>query len=214
MAAVQIIYYLDVLSSWCYVADLALEKIEKKYGDSLHVDWRIALVFGDGPMPYGREKCAWYYARTKRISGVQLNPNWLDAPEATTLHANVAAEAVRALGATGSDVRRAIARAAMIDGKPMGRRDPVIDEAARTSGFTATDIDREMRERSIFERIDMTGREFSKLALPQRPSFVMRNTSGDLAVLSGLYTFEALDCAIHEMLQASCVTEEFGPDPA
>ena len=214
MASVQIIYYLDVLSSWCYIADLALERIEKKYGDRLHVDWRVALAFGDGPMPYGREKCAWFYARTKRICGVQLNPNWLDGPEATTLHANVAAEAARALGATGSVVRRAIARAALIDGKPMGRRERVIDEAARASGLTATDIDREMRERSILERIEMTGREFAKLALPQRPSFVMRNTSGDLAVLSGLYTLEALDSAIHEMLEASSVTEDFGPEPA
>lgn len=41
----------------------------------------------------------------------------------------------------------------------------------------------------------------------------MKNTSGDLAVFSGLYTFESLDSVIAEMLNASRVTDEFGSLP-
>jgi hypothetical protein len=42
---------------------------------------------------------------------------------------------------------------------------------------------------------------------------VKRNTSGDLAQFSGLYTFESLDSVIGEMLHASRVTEESGDAP-
>ena len=213
MAQVDIIYYLDVLSSWCHIADRALERIESKYGSSVNVDWRIAQLFDFGPLPYSREKLVWYYARTKNIAGIQLNPDWVDSRQATTVYANQAAEAARALGATDSTVRRALSRAAVIDGKRMGLRDVAIEEAARASGLPAADIDRTMETPQVRNRIAQTTQEYKDLALPQLPSFVLRNTSGDLAVFSGLYTFESLDAVIGEMLHASRVTEEFGPEP-
>src|SRR5690348_929669 len=54
MAHVDLIYYLDVLSSWCHVADYALERIETVYGDAVRVDWRIAQLFDYGPLPYSQ----------------------------------------------------------------------------------------------------------------------------------------------------------------
>lgn len=213
MAGVEIIYYVDVLSSWCFVADRALEQIEEKYGDAVRLDWRIAQLNDSGPLPYTREALEWYYARTARMTGVQLNAAWHDSPETTTKHANTAAEAVRALGAADSRVRRALARAALIEGKALGRRDAALAEASRLSGYPAQRLAELMDSPQIVQRIAQTTQEFNDLALPQRPSFVMRNTSGDLAVFSGLYTFEALDGAIAEMLHASRVTDEFGPAP-
>lgn len=213
MAHVDLIYYVDVLSSWCYVADVALERIEAKYGEAVRLDWRIAQLFDFGPLPYTREALVWYYARTAKMTGVQLNDAWHASPESTTKHANAAAEAARALGASDSRVRRGLAHAAMIEGKPVGRRDVASEEAARLSGFPAERIAELMESPQIAQRIVQTTKEFDDLALPQRPSFVMRNTSGDLAVFSGLYTFEALDGAIGEMLHASRVTEEFGEGP-
>jgi hypothetical protein len=70
-----------------------------------------------------------------------------------------------------------------------------------------------MESAQVKDRIVQTTQEYKDLALPQLPSFVMRNASGDLAVFSGLYTFESLDGAIGEMLHASRVTEAFGPGP-
>lgn len=213
MARVEIVYYLDVLSSWCYVADRALERIEEKYGDGVVIDWRIAQLFDAGPLPYGQEEMAWYYIRTAKMTGVELNPSWHDSPQTTTVYANRAAEAARALGAVDSRVRRALARAALIDGKPLGRRDVAIEEAAGASGFSREQIAELMDSQTVAQRIAQATQEFSDLALPQRPSFVMRNTSGDLAVFSGLYTFEALDSVIREMLHASRVTDELGSGP-
>lgn len=213
MAHIEIIYYLDVLSSWCHIADRALEQVETKYGESVRLDWRIAQLFDFGPLPYGREECEWYYARTARITGVQLNPAWVDSMQATTVYANQAAEASRALGAEGSHVRRGLSHAAVVEGKPLGRRDVALAEAVRLSGFPAAEIDRAMEESAVKHLIVQSTQEYKDLALPQLPSFVFRNTTGDLAVFSGLYTFESIDAVIGEMLHASRVTQEFGAQP-
>jgi predicted DsbA family dithiol-disulfide isomerase len=213
VAHVDVIYYVDVLSSWCFVADRALERVEQKYGDGVRLEWRIAQLFDFGPLPYSPADMTWYYARTAKITGVQLNDAWHDSPDTTTKFANAAAEAARLLGAADSRVRRGLAHAALIEGKPIGRRETAIEEAARLSGFPAPRIGELMDSPEVTQRIAQTTQEFNDLALPQRPSFVMRNTSGDLAVFSGLYTFEALDGAIGEMLHASRATEEFGAGP-
>jgi predicted DsbA family dithiol-disulfide isomerase len=213
MARVDLIYYLDVLSSWCHVADRAVEQIEQKYGDDVRLDWRIAQLFDAGPLPYTREALVWYYARTLKMTGVQLNDAWHASADTTTKYANRAAEAARALGAGDSRVRRGLSRAALIEGKPLGKRDVAIEEAARLSGFSSTRLAEMMDSPQVAQRIAQTTQEYKDLALPQLPSFVMRNTSGDLAVFSGLYTFESLDSAIGELLHASRVTDDMGAAP-
>jgi len=127
---VEIRYYLDVLSSWCYIADLALSRIAAEYGEAVAIHWQIAQLFEGGPVPYDAQKCAWYYARTKRISGVALNAGWLAFENDTTAHANLAAEACRSLGAGDSQVRRGLAHAALIEGRRVGQRDVAIETAA------------------------------------------------------------------------------------
>lgn len=213
MAHIDLIYYIDVLSSWCYVADDAVERILDKYGNDVRLDWRIAQLFDAGPLPYTREALVWYYARTEKMTGVQLNDAWHASADTTTKYANQAAEAARALGAADSKVRRGLSHAALIGGKPLGKRDVAIEEAARLGGFPEERIAEMMESAQVAQRIAQTTQEYKDLALPQLPSFVMRNTSGDLAVFSGLYTFESLDSVIGEMLHASRVTEELGEGP-
>lgn len=213
MAHVDLIYYVDVLSSWCHVADRAVERIEEKYGPSVRLDWRIAQLFNYGPLPYTQKDLRWYYERTAKMTGVRLNEAWHDSPDTTTKYVNAAAEAARELGVTDSRVRRGLSRAALIDGKRIGHRDGAIEETARLSGFSAERIADLMDSPQVTQRIMQTTQEFKDLALPQLPSFVMRNSSGDIAVFSGLYTFESLDSVIGEMLHASRITEEFGEGP-
>lgn len=213
MAVVELTAYIDVLSSWCYVGDLALQKIEKKYGDRLRVEWKIAQLFDFGPLPYSRELLTWYYARTEKMTGVAMTSEWVDTPEATTMHANLAAEAARTLGVTDMSLARALNRANVIEGKPLGRRESALDEAARVSGLDRAELDRVMRDPATMERIAQTTKEFEGYGFPQRPAYVLRNPSGDLAMLSGIYTFESLDAVIGEMLHASELTEQIGPEP-
>jgi len=213
MAVIELTAYIDVLSSWCYVGDLALQKVEKKYGDRLRVEWKIAQLAAGGPVPYTRDQMAWYYVRTAKISGVEMNAAWLDSPDASTVHANLAVEAARTLGLTGMSLVRALSYASVIEGKPLGRRDPALDEAARLSGLDRAELDRVMRDPATMERVKRATAEFGSLHLPQRPSYIVRNPTGDLAMLSGIYTFESLDAVIGEMLHASEITEQVGPEP-
>jgi predicted DsbA family dithiol-disulfide isomerase len=213
MPHVEVIYYVDVLSSWCHIADRAVERVEQKYGDRVHLDWRIVQLFDFGPLPYSTSDLVWYYARTAAMTGVELNAAWHDSPGTTTKYANAAAEAARALGALDSRVRRGLSAAAVLEGKPLGRKEVAVQEAARLSGLPAQRIADLMESDAVTGRIAQTTKEYKDLALPQLPSFVMRNDSGDLAVFSGLYTFESLDAVIGEMLHASQVTHEFGPGP-
>src|SRR6185312_14742915 len=122
-----------------------------------------------GPLPYSREDLVWYYARTAKMTGVQLNHAWHDTPHTTTKYANAAAEAARAMGAADSRVRRGLAHAAVIDGKPLGRREVAIEEAARLSGFDAQRIGESMDSPQVVQRIAQTTHEFNDLALPQHP---------------------------------------------
>jgi hypothetical protein len=69
-----------------------------------------------------------------------------------------------------------------------------------------------MSDPATAARIKETTEEFERLNLPQRPSYIVRNPTGDLALLSGIYTFESLDAVIGEMLHASEVTEQVGLD--
>jgi len=214
MAVIDLTAYIDVLSSWCYVGDLALQKIEKKYGNRLRVEWKIAQLFDFGPLPYTRDQLAWYYARTAKMTGVQMNADWVDTPEATTKYANLAAEAARTLGVSDMSLARGLNYASVIEGKPLGRREPALGEAAHLSGLDRAELDRVMRDPATSNRIKQTTVEFDRLNLPQRPSYVVRNPTGDLALLSGIYTFEALDAVLGEMLHASEITEQVGPEPA
>lgn len=212
-ALVTMIYYVDVLSSWCYVADRALERVREKYADELHFEWRIAQLFGGGPLPYTCEQLAWYYGRTAKATGVQLDAWWHQDAADTTLHANLAAEAVRSLGIGGDAVRRGLAHAAMIDRKPVGRREDAVAEAARLSGLPAGQIAAAMDSREVRERVAQTTKEFEDLALTQRPSFLFRDAIDDLAVFSGLYTFESFDAVAGEMIHASRINRDYGMPP-
>ena len=213
MAYVDLIFYLDVLSSWSHIGDRAVERVEEKYADAVRLDWRIAQLFDYGPLPYSQDDLRWYYARTEKMTGIRLNADWHDSAESTTVYANQAAEAARLLGMGDSRVRRALARAALVEGKPLGRREAAIAEAARATGLSEARIAQAMASEQVDRRIAQSTAEFKDLALPQLPSFLLRNETGDLAVFSGLYTFESLDGAVAEMLHASRVAQEFGPGP-
>jgi predicted DsbA family dithiol-disulfide isomerase len=214
MSAVEIVYYVDVLSSWCTVADYALEQIEQKYGDDVRVDWRIAQLFNGGPLPYSVKDLRWYYERTRKMTGVTLNADWVDTPQAATAHANQAAEALRQLGFEDSRIRRALSRAALLDAKPLGRRSAAIDEAARLSGVSAAELERTMESGAVRGRIAATTAEYKALGVSQLPAFVIRDSIDDKAVLSGLYTLASLDAVVAEMVHASQVTGQIGPLPA
>ena len=213
MPLVRVVFYLDVLSSWSYIADRAVEKLEEKYSGDVEFEWRIAQLFEFGPLPYSREELEWYYGRTARVTGVELNAAWVDSPQTTTVYANQAAEAARLLGAAGSHVRRGLTKAALLDGKFVGRRDVALEIAARLSGLSADRLSEAMDSAAVRDRIAETTREYAALPCSQLPAFVIRSAIDDTAIFSGLYTADSLETALGEMLHAAQVNRDYGNPP-
>lgn len=214
MQTVDIIYYFDTLSSWCYVADTsALAPVRAKYGERVRVEWRIAQLFEGGPLPYPVQGYAWYYRRLEDIAGMHLNASWRRSDQDSTSHANLAVEACRALGVGDDRVRLGIARAAVLEGRPMGERDAVVAVAAELAQLDVVEIDRAMRSPVVAERIYRSSQAFAKMGVEVRPAFDVRNAQGDRAVLSGICTFASLDALVDEMLKTADVTEALGPGP-
>jgi predicted DsbA family dithiol-disulfide isomerase len=194
MAKVKVIYYLDVLSSWCLIAEDAVERIRKEFGDKVEVDWRIAAL--RIPLNYTPEQLAWYYRRTESVSGVRLNPVWLESTADGTGYANLAAEAARGLGCVDDRVRLALARGAMMDGRHGARRDVNVDIAAAAGSLDRAKLDREMDDPKTAARIRATSDEFAKLGVEVRPTFVLENGIGDRFVLSGCWRYDVLSKAV------------------
>ncbi|MBV8082749.1 MAG: DsbA family protein [Candidatus Eremiobacteraeota bacterium] len=217
MAKLKLIYYMDVLSSWCFAAEEPLARLRERLGGRLDYDWRIAYLFGGGPMGYGRQLSDWYYGRLKTITGITLNGSWREAADDTTWYADLAAQAARELGCTDDRVRLALTRAAMVDGNHLGKRDVAIAVAAQAAGLSAKEIEHAMDDPATTEHMRQTTEEFAKLGVAMQPAFVLRSDIADMAVLSGLVRYETLSSCADEMLDASSKYAEYGgahPEPA
>ncbi len=197
---IRFIYYLDVMSSWCYYAEPNIERVRKKYGDRLAYEWRISLVTDHPPGGWSIEQMKWFYKRSASISGTALNPEWCHGQH-STLQPNLAAEATRELGFADDRVRRALARAALIEGVPIYHKSEAVAVASAASGLDDKELFERMDDPKIEERVRATSAEFASFQIDQRPAFVLRSGIGDTAIFSGVWTFEPLDAAIEAMLR-------------
>ena len=59
----NVTYYLDIISSWCYYSESTWNLLKEKFGDVATFDWQIALIPEKG-LPDTREEEEWYYRRS------------------------------------------------------------------------------------------------------------------------------------------------------
>jgi predicted DsbA family dithiol-disulfide isomerase len=169
---------------------------------------RISLV---KDLPANRAQVEWFYKRSGSISGIHLNPGWLQESY-ENLEPNLAAEAARALGVTDDSVRLALARAALVDGKPIFRRAEAVAVVATVSGLDPATIAVAMDDPAAGERIRQSGDEFDALHVDQRPGFVLRSSIGDTAIFSGVWAFEPIDVTVRTMLNDIDKYERFAAE--
>jgi len=203
MPTLTLVYYLDVLSSWCFVAERALGALREQLGERLTLDWRLAFLFNGGPMGYSPQLSAWQYKRLERVTGLRLNPAWRESVNDTTWWANLATEAARGLGVADDRVRHAISRAAMVDGVRVGRREEAVAVAATAAGMNRSKLEQEMDHPRTAERLWSAMMEYKSLPVSVQPAFVLRSNIGDTALLSGLWSLESLKACSNEMLAAA-----------
>jgi len=194
----RITYFLDVISQWCFAADVSLDRVCELYRERVVIEWKIALVNNGLPFSPVPEAMAWVYERSKSITGIETNAAWR-RPGDVTLWINAAAEAARAMGQP--TARRHLAHALLIEGRPIGTFESALAVAVEVTRLDSEALATKMRE--LEPTLRVTTEEFHTLPVKVVPCLVLQNAIGDKALLSGLYEFETIERVIAEMLRAA-----------
>jgi predicted DsbA family dithiol-disulfide isomerase len=199
---IQIDYYLDVVSSWCYWAEPAWAELKRRYANApVTFGWKIALLDENG-MSKTRAQCDWFYRRSGTItrSPFMLNSGWLDPYQPEFLAANCIAEAAKDFGVTDDRARLALMEAAMREGKKVADWNVSAGVAAKAGGLGESALLAKARSPEIEKRVRASTAQFHALQVTQRPTFVLESNIGDRAVFSGCWRAEPLIAAIETML--------------
>ena len=216
MASVQVTYYVDTLSSWCLIAESAVDRLLEEFGTEIDFEWKIAQLNDAAPFDGTPEKFEWMYRRTHAVTGVQLNHTWHTKMEDSSLFPNLAAEAARTLGVTDGRVRRALSRAAMLEGKRVPDHDVAVEIASKAGGLDPQALSDAMDDHNTFAKVVSATIELRKLPVRVIPCFAVANDVGDRAILSGLYEYATIGGVVREMVHASARYDEFmanNPEP-
>ena len=201
----KVTYYLEVLSSWCYWVEPTWVELKSRYaGRGVEFDWKIALMKPED-FPVSKGQYEWFLRRsgaTIMRSPFKLNPGWVDFPVTADTYpaASAVAEAARKLGATGDEVRLALAHAGEREGRKVGRMAEAVAVAAKVAKLNARKLQACAESAEIAAKIKRTTAEFFAHQISQRPAFVLEDDIGDKAVFSGLVRIEPLAATIDAML--------------
>jgi predicted DsbA family dithiol-disulfide isomerase len=203
LLAMKITYYLEVLSSWCTWAEPTWDALKTRYAGRVEFEWKIALM-NPADYPVSREQCDWFYRRsggTVMRSPFMLNSGWFEASRNGVYHApNLVAEAGRDFGFFSDELRRAIAQAALREGKKVGDMAVSVAVAATAGKLNAKKLRAAAESRAVLARVQASTQEFFAHQINQRPAFILTDTIGDKAVFSGLVRLEPLTATIDAML--------------
>lgn len=198
---VKITYYLDVVSSWCYWAELAWAELKQRYAKSpVEFHWAIALLDETG-MSKSRAQAEWFYRRSGTMvrSPFMLHSGWLTGLK-EYLAPNCVAEAAKDFGVSDDRVRLALMEAAMREGRNVGDWEVSGAVAAKAAGLDSLALLKKARSPEIEKRVRAATAEFHALKVTQRPTFVLESNIGDRVVLSGLAKAAPIASAMDAML--------------
>lgn len=198
----KITYFLEVTSSWCFWAEPTWAELKRRYAGRAEFVWKIARMLPED-FPTSHAEYDWFLQRSSAVVGAATAPNSAyyeyPIPEGYPA-ASAVAEAARALGATGDEVRCALSHAAYRDGQKIGRLDVAVEIAARVGRLEADALRAHAQSPEMAARLDATTAEFLALGVSQRPAFVLENAIGDRAFFSGMVRVEPLAATIDAML--------------
>ena len=201
----KVTYYLEVLSSWCTWVEPTWAELKRRYAGRAEFEWKIALM-NPADFPASRELCDWFYRRsggTVMRSPFMLDSGWLEPSRQGHYEApNLVAEAARDFGFAGDEIRLALARAALREGRRIGNPATAVEIASRAGGkkLPARKLRAASDSKAVRARVEASTREFFAHQVNQRPTFVLTDAIGDKAVFSGLVRLEPLAATIDAML--------------
>lgn len=198
---VKVTYYLEVLSSWCHWAEPAWADLKERYAGRVQFDWRIALMRKED-FPASRAQLEWFYRRSGTIvqSPVMLHSGWYEDGRTDYDAPSLVAEAGRDLGVADDRIRLALAKAALVLGRQVGRIEEAVAVAAKAGGVPARKLRARAESAAVRARAEASTAEFYSHRIGQRPAFILEDGIGDKAVFSGLVRAAPLAAAIDAML--------------
>jgi len=199
----KVTYFLEVLSSWCHWAEPTWDSLKSRYAGRVEFDWKIALMKPED-FPISAAQAEWFYNRsggTVMHSSYKLSTGWFDPKlKGDYRIPNLVAEAARGLGAKDDVVRRAIATAAVREGRKVGGIDEAVAVAAQAGKIPAKKLKAAAQSAAVAERVAASTALFTAHQISQRPAFILEDAIGDKAVFSGLVRLEPLAATIEAML--------------
>jgi predicted DsbA family dithiol-disulfide isomerase len=209
-ACVTVTYFLEMTSVWCHWAEQAWTQLKSRYGGEVEFGWKIALMDASG-MPTSREQCEWIYRRSRWMvrATEPLSAAWFEPGMKECLAPNLVVEAARDLGVGDDRVRRAITRAALVEGRRVGHLEVSARVASAASGLDYDLLLTHAGSDDVRKRVRETTEEFHQLGVHQRPAFLIENDIGDRAVFSGIHVAEPLEATIDAMLADSAANAEW-----
>jgi predicted DsbA family dithiol-disulfide isomerase len=214
----NVTYYLEVTSSWCYWVEPTWAELKQRYIGRVEFGWKIAQMPPEA-YPVSRNQCDWFYRRSGSImrSPFMLNSAWFEPEIKQYIVPNLVAEAARDMGVSDDRVRLAIAHATVREGKKIGRWEVVVPVAAQAGGLDPAALHARAKSPEIAARVQATTAEFNALRVNQRPTFLIQNSIGDRVVFSGIVRLEplaaAMDAALQDESGYSSWAAHFGPPP-
>jgi len=200
---VKITYYLEVLSSWCTWVEPVWAELKQRYAGRAEFQWKIALM-NPSDFPVSRAQCDWFYRRsggTVMHSPFMLNSGWFELERKGNYEApNLVAEAGKDFGFTGDELRLALSRAGVREGKKIGDLATAVAIAAKAGKIPAKKLRARAGSAEVQARVAASTQEFFAHQINQRPAFVLEDAIGDKAVFSGLVRVEPLAATIDAML--------------
>lgn len=199
----RITYYLEIFSSWCHYVEPVWDELQRRYAGRVAFEWRIAWM-REEDFPDSREQCDWYYRRsggTVMHWPRMLNSGWVEPGRPGGYCApGLVAEAGRGLGAGDDRIRRALAEAALLQGKRIADLDLAVRIGAKAAAIPPARLLKAARSEATRERVAQSTRDFLAHGISQRPGFILESAIGDKAVFSGLVRIEPLAATIDAML--------------
>jgi predicted DsbA family dithiol-disulfide isomerase len=195
------IYYLDVISSWCFWAEPTWAELKKRYNGKLEFQWKIALLDKTG-LPTSREQEEWFYRRSGTImrSPFILSSEWFQPGQPEYLAPNCVAEAAKDFGIADDRVRLALAHAGLREGKKFADWRVAAEIGARAANVDIEKLLDRACSSAIETRVRADTAEFHSLQVTQRPTFAFDTEIGDRAVFSGVLRLDPLAATIESML--------------
>jgi predicted DsbA family dithiol-disulfide isomerase len=216
---IQVTYFLDITSSWCYWAEPAWAELKERYaGKPVEFDWKIALMDESG-IPTSREQTEWFYRRSGLImaSPFMLSAGWYEPGLKEYLAPNCVADAAKDFKVTDDRARLALANAALREGRKIAEWEIACAVTAKATGLDAGALLAAAQSTAIERRVRAATAEFLALKVTQRPAFVVSDSIGDRAVFSGLAKArpiaETIDVMLHDTAAYAAHAAHFGSPP-